>query len=397
MNIFTASAVQGRRRLHKLSILLLILVTILIRAIPAEGATNGQYLVYIGTYTDQDSKGIYAYRLDSKTGRTTALGLAAESENPSFLAVSPNGKFLYAANELDSYQGKPTGAISAFAIDSGTAKLSLLNQVSSHDQGPAHIGLDQSGRFAFVSNYSLGSVAVFLVLKDGRLGELSWFVQHHGSSVNQQWQQGPHVHEVVLSPDNRFALVADPGIDQVLVYPFDAAAGKLGTEPFIAHAHPGSAPRHLVFDGGPKFVYVISELSSSVTTYSYDPAGGELREVQTISTLPQGFAETSYGAEIAVHPSGKFLYASNRGHDSIAAFSVDPAKSTLSHIEFVKTNGKRPRSFALDPTGSWLWVANQDSGNIVIFRVNQKTGRLTPTGQTFPAPSPACVAFVPLP
>ena len=319
------------------------------------------YLVYIGTYTDHDSKGIYAYRFDSRTGHLAPLGLAAESENPSFLAVSSGGQFLYAVNELDSYQGQPTGAASAFAIDSATGKLSLLNQVSSHDPGPAHITLDRTGKFAFVSNYNLGSVAVFPILQDGRLGELSSFVRHQGSGTDKHSQEGPHAHAVALSADDRFAVVADLGIDQVLVYPFNAATGKLGAAAYIAHAHPGSGPRHLAFDPRGRFLYVINEMSSSVTTYSYDQARGELREAQTISALPQGFADASDAAEIAVHPSGKFLYASNRGHDSIAVFKVDPAKGTLSPVEYVRTNGKTPRNFALDPTGSWLLAANQDS------------------------------------
>lgn len=394
---FMALMMTRPGRFRTLGTLILILVIPLMRTTPAAGATKGKYLVYVGTYTDHESKGIYAYRFDSRTGRLTPLGLAAESQNPSFLAVSSEGRFLYVSNELDSYQGQPTGAASAFAIDSGTGKLTLLNQVSSHDSGPAHVTLDRTGKFALMSNYNQGSVAVLAVLNDGRLGDLSSFVQHRGSSVNKQWQQGPHVHAVVLSPDNRFALVADPGIDQVVTYSFDATNGKVGAEPRIAHASPGSGPRHLVFDPRGRFLYVITELFSSIVTYSYDPAEGELHEIGSISTLPEGFADTSYAAEIAIHPSGKFLYASNRGHDSIAVFTIDAAKGVLARVEFVPTNGKRPRNFALDPTGSWLLAANQDSGSVVIFRVNRKSGRLTPTGQSVPVPSPACVTFVPLP
>ncbi len=386
-----------RRKLLARFVFLMLLATALIRTTPAAAATKSTYLVYIGTYTDHDSKGIYAYRFDSRTGHLASLGLAVESENPSFLAVSSSGQFLYAVNELDSYQGQPTGAASAFAIDSATGKLSLLNQVSSHDPGPAHITLDRTGKFAFLSNYNLGSVAVFPILQDGRLGELSSFVRHRGSGTDKRSQEGPHAHAVALSADDRFAVVADLGIDQVLVYPFNAATGKLGAAAYIAHAHPGSGPRHLAFDPRGRFLYLINEMSSSVTTYSYDQARGELREAQTISALPQGFADASNAAEIVVHPSGKFLYASNRGHDSIAVFKVDPAKGTLSPVECVRTNGKTPRNFALDPTGSWLLAANQDSGTVVVFRINLKSGRLTPTGQSIQVPSPACVTFVPLP
>ena len=372
---------------------LVILLTGLSPEITSARTSKAGYLVFVGTYTDHESKGIYSFRFDSNTGKLTSLGLASESINPSFLTSDSRGHLLYAVNELDTYQGKPTGAASAFAIDSTTGKLSLINQVSSGDQGPAHITLDRTGKFAFVSNYSLGSVGVFLFLKDGRLGDQVAFVQHNGSSVNKQWQQGPHVHEVVLSPDNRFALVADPGIDQVIAYPFNAATGQLG-EPVIADAPPGSGPRHIVFGHGGKFLYVITELTSSVLTYAYDAKNGGLRQLGMISTLPKAFTGTNYGAEIEVHPSGKFLYASNRGDDSIAAFSVDSETGALKLIEVVLTKGKRPRNFALDPTGSWLLVANQESDDVAVFRIDRTTGRPTATGEPLHVGSPACVRFV---
>ncbi len=386
---------MARRRLLTFGTALVIFVTGLSPEITSARAAKSEYLVYVGTYTDQESKGIYVYRFDSSTGQLIPLGLAAESASPSFLATDSRGSFVYAVNELDSYRGKPTGAVSAFTIDSATGKLSLLNQVSSADQGPAHIALDHTGKFAFVSNYSRGSIAVLSVLKDGRLGDQVGFVQHNGSSVNKQWQQGPHVHEGVLSPDNRFALVADPGIDQVIAYPFDAGTGKLG-EPVIAHSPPGSGPRHMVFSRNGKFLYVITELTSSVLTYTYDPKRGELRQVGMISTLPKEFGGTNYAAEIEVHPSGKFLYASNRGDDSVAVFSIESVTGVLKLVEVVPTKGKRPRNFALDPTGSWLFVANQESDEIVIFRIDGATGRLAVTGQPVHVGSPACVKFVPV-
>ncbi len=386
------------RRLRTLGALLLVaLAASLLRIETAAGAAAGKNLVYIGTYTDHGSKGIYAYRFDSSTGQATSLGLAAESTQPSFLAVDPSEHFLYAVNEVDSYKDQHTGAVSAYAIDSGTGKLSLLSEVSSRDAGPAHITLDQSGKFVLVSNYTLGSVAVFPVLKDGRLGEFSAFVQHKGSSVNVERQEGPHAHAVAMSPDNHFAVVADLGIDKLIVYPFDPAMGTLRVAPYVTKTRAGSGPRHLVFHPSGRFLYVINELQSSVVTYSYDAAQGELHELRTISTLPEKFAGNNDAAEIAVHPSGKFLYASNRGHDSIAVFSVDPAKGTLAHVEFVLTKGRTPRSFAIDPTGSWLLVANQASDNVVVFRIDSKSGRLTPTGQGLSVPSPACVTFVSLP
>ena len=384
------------RRLFTFSTALVLLLTGLNPEITSARAAKNEYLAYVGAYTDQESTGIYSFRFDSSTGKLTSQGLASESTNPSFLTSDARGHVLYAVNELDTYQGKPTGAVSAFAIDTATGKLSLINQVSSGDQGPAHVTLDRTGKFAFVSNYSLGSVAVFSILKDGRLGDQVGFVQHTGSSVNKEWQQGPHVHEVVLSPDNRFALVSDPGVDQVMAYPFNVATGKLG-EPVIAHAPPGSGPRHMVFGRGGKFLYVITELTSSVLTYAYDAKNGGLRQIGMISTLSKEFSGTNYAAEIEVHPSGKFLYASNRGDDSIAVFSIDSKTGALKLIEVVLTKGKRPRNFALDPTGSWLLVANQESDNIVVFRVDGATGRLTATGEAAHVGSPACVKIVPTP
>jgi 6-phosphogluconolactonase len=385
------------RLFHHLSALFLVAsVLTMLRPTSVDAAAKGKYLVYIGTYTEHGSKGIYAYRFDAGTGGSTPLGLAAESVQPSFLTVDASGHFLYAVNETETYEGQPTGAVSAFAIDSATGKLSLLNQVSSRDAGPAHITLDQAGKYALVSNYTLGSVAVFPVLKDGRLGEVSAFVQHHGAGVDKERQGKPHAHAVAMSSDNRFALVADLGLDQVFAYPFDPAKGTLGQDPRITKASPGSGPRHLVFSASGNLLYVIDELRSTVVTYSYDPVNGGLRELSSISTLPDGFSGPSAAAEIVLHPSGKFLYASNRGPDSIAAFSISPFEGTLTHVEFVPVNGKTPRNFAIDPTGSWLWAANQESNNIVVFRINDKTGRLTPSGQVLQISSPACVRFVPL-
>ena len=388
---------QSLRRLpFLLGALFLVAFVAALRPISADGATKGKYLVYVGTYTDHGSKGIYAYRFDAKTGKSTPLGLAAESTQPSFLTVDASGHFLYAVNEIESYDGQPTGAVSAFAIDSASGKLSLLNQVSSRDGGPAHIALDRTGKYALVSNYTRGSVAVLSVQKDGRLGEVSAFVQHHGAGVDKDRQEQPHAHAVAMSSDNRFALVADLGLDQVFAYPFDSAKGTLGQDPHIAKAKAGAGPRHLVFNSKGTLLYVINELQSSVTTYAYDPANGGLRESSTISALPDGFSGPSAAAEIALHPSGKFLYASNRGPDSIAIFSI-ASDGTLSHVEFAPVNGKTPRNFGIDPTGSWLLAGAQESDKVVVFRINHKTGRLTPTEQVLQVSSPACVTFVPLP
>jgi 6-phosphogluconolactonase len=360
-------------------------------------AARQKYIFYVGTYTDHGSKGIYAYRFDSATGESTSLGLAAESRAPSFLAIAPSGQFLYAVNEISQFNGQPTGAVSAFAIQPKTAKLMLLNQVASHGEGPAHIALDRSGKYALVSNYDRGSIAVFPVLQDGRLGECTASVQHKGSSVNKERQEGPHAHAAVFSPDNRFVIVADLGLDQLLVYRFDAARGTLGSDPQIVRAVPGAGPRHLAFDAVGRHLYVINEMQSSVVAYGYDAANGTLSELQIVSALPKGFARTSEAAEIETHTSGKFLFASNRGDDSIAVFAINPKDGTLTPVEIDSTGGKTPRSFVLDPTGVWLLAANQDSDDIVVFRVDPSTGHLTRNGPELHVPSPVCVRFVPEP
>jgi len=384
------------RQIFRLAILTLTALASPVLA-PAAGPAPQEYLLYVGTYTDHGSKGIYAYGFDSATGKLTSLGLAAEIAEPSFLAVDSSGQFLYAVNETANYNGQPTGAVSAFAILPKTGKLSLLNQVSSHDEGPAHLTLDRSDKYALVSNYTLGSVAVFPVLKDGRMGEAVSFVQHKGSSVNPERQKGPHAHAIALSPDNRFAVVADLGLDQLLVYSFDAAKGTLGSNPQIVKATPGAGPRHLVFSADGRFLYVINELKSTVVAYSYNTATGALHELQTISTLPTGFSGNNTAAEIEIHPSGKFLLASNRGDDSIIVFAIDPRTGTLTHLENASTGGKTPRNFAIDPTGSWLLAANQDSDDIVVFHIDRKTGQLTRTGVVLQVQSPTCLQFAALP
>lgn len=384
--------------LRRISRLAVFLLATLVTTLPASATTTtqGKYLVYVGTYTDHGSKGIYAYRFDSSTGKLTSLGLAAETAEPSFLAVDSSGRFLYAVNEAETYNGQPTGAVSAFAIQPDTGKLSLLNQVSSRGTDPAHIALDQTGKYALVANYTSGSVAVFALLKDGRLGDVTSFVQHTGSSVNPERQKGPHAHAVALSPDNRYVVVADLGLDQLLTYSFDAAKGTLGAKPQITKTSPGAGPRHLAFSSDGRFLYLINEMQSSVAAYSYDSTFGALHELQTISALPRRVTSEDTAAEIEIDPSGKFLFTSNRGNDSIAVFAIDSQTGMLTHVETDSTGGKTPRNFAIDPTGSWLLAANQDSDNIVVFRIDQKTGHLKPTGDVFQLPSPVCLTFVAL-
>ncbi len=359
-------------------------------------AKKSHYLAYVGTYTTKKaSKGIYVYRFDAAAGQLTSVGLAAESTDPSFVVAHPNGKYLYGVNEVGNYDGKKSGAVSAFAIDHKSGRLTLLNQVASGGADPCYISLDKTGKHVLVANYSGGSVAVFPVLKDGRLGEASAFVQHQGSGANKERQEAPHAHWIQTSPDNRLAAVSDLGLDELVLYRFDAAKGSLEpNDPPFVKVSPGSGPRHAAFHPNGKFVYVLNEMQSTVVVFSYDPSTATLKTLQQLSTLPKDFTGQNDTAELAVHPSGKFLYASNRGHDSIAIFSIDSVKGTLTPTGRVATGGKTPRNFAIDPTGKYLLAANQASDDIVIFRINLVTGNLTRTGQVVEVPSPVDVAFV---
>jgi len=370
-----------------------ILFLALLSAVAIRGAAGTKYIVYVGTYTDHGSRGIYAYAFDVLSGQMIPVGLAAQTVQPSFLANSPDGKFLYAINETNEFQGKQTGGVSSFLIDKTSGKLELQNEVSSLGPGPAFITLDRTGRYVFVANYAGGSVSVYSILPDGRIGDSTYFVQHKGSSVNKQRQEAPHAHAVAVSPDNRFILVADLGLDQILVYPFDASRGTLGAA-HIVKTEPGAGPRHLTFSADGKFVYVINELKSSITVFTYKAADASMSPVQTVSTLPAAFKGTNTCAEIVVHPNGKFLYGSNRGEDTVALFSIDPAKGTLTRVENVSTGGKTPRNFAVDPTGLWLLAANQNSNTIFRFKINRETGRLAQAGPAVEVPSPAMVDFV---
>jgi 6-phosphogluconolactonase len=360
----------------------------------AAAATNN-FLMYVGTYTAKDSKGIYAYRFDSTSGKLTPLGLAVATENPSFVVIHPNGRFLFSVNEVQAYGGKSSGAVSAFSIDHASGRLTLLNQVASGGADPCYLSFDKSGKHLLVANYTGGNVSVFPILGDGKLGEASAFMQHKGSSVNAERQEGPHAHSIDLSFDNRFAMVSDLGLDEILVNRFDRDKGTLTpSDPPFTKVDPGSGPRHFKFHPNGKFAYLISELRNTVTAYSYDLKSGTLHPHQTISALPKDFTGHSEAAEIQIDPSGKVLYASNRGYDSIAVFSINPANGTLTNVEIVPSGGKAPRFFTFDPGGSRLFVANQDSGNIVVFKIDQATGRITPTGEELKIDSPVCVQFL---
>lgn len=360
-------------------------------------AADKPYLVFVGTYTNKTiSKGIYAFRFDPGTGKLASLGIAGASEDPSFLAIHPSGKYLYAVNETDHFGAQKSGAVSAFSIDRGTGKLTLINQAATKGAGPCHISLDKSGKFVLVANYDGGSVAAFPIRDDGSLAPPAAFVQHSGSSVNKERQEGPHAHWISTSPDNHFALTADLGLDQVLVYRFDSAKGTLTpNNPAFAKLNPGAGPRHVAFHPSGKFAYVLAEMENTVTTFAYSAAKGTLSPLQTISTIRSDYSGPKEAAEIAVHPKGRFLYASNRsGIDTITGFSIDPVKGTLKLIAEFPTMGKTPRNFAIDPNGKFLLSANQESNNVVVFRIDPATGRLTPTGDIAEVPAPVCVVFL---
>jgi 6-phosphogluconolactonase len=363
---------------------------------PEKSAAQGQYIAYVGTYTAKtNSKGIYALRFDAEKGQLTSIGVAAETADPSFLAVHPNGKYLYAVNEISTFNGGAGGAVSAFSISAKTGALKFLDQVPTRGAGPCHVSVDKSGAYVLVANYDGGSIASFAVHEDGSLGTASGFVQHSGSGPNQERQEGPHAHWIGTSPDNRFALAVDLGLDQVIVYGFDSSKGIF--TPMLsgfAKVKPGAGPRHLAFHPNGKFAYVLSEMDSSVTVFSYQAKKGAFSSLETISALPKDYAGRKEAAEIAVDPSGKFLYTSNRGHDSIAIFEINPAKGTLKSLGRVLSGGQTPRHFAIDPTGTYLLAENQESNTIVVFHIDPATGNLTPTGQTIEVPSPVCITFV---
>ncbi len=382
--------ISCRRSLQGLVVLLS-----LITMSSAKDSPKNSYLLYVGTYTEKESKGIYAYRFDAASTQLTPLGLAAETANPSFLAIDPSGRFLYAVNEVQNYKGASSGAVSSFGIDQQNAKLSSLNEVPSRGADPCYITFDKTGKFALIANYTGGSIAVFPVKPNGDIGESSAFVQHTGSSINKERQAGPHAHWIETTPDNRFAIAVDLGLDELLVYRFDASKGSLiPNDPPFASLDPGAGPRHLAFHPNGKLAYVVNELQSTITAFTYDPSGGTLQKLNTISTLPKNFTGVNDTAEIHVHPSGKFLYASNRGHDSIALFSIDGRTGALTLVDHFPTQGKTPRDFDIDPTGKFLFVANQGTNNIVVFRIDLNNGKLTPTGQILQVPSPVCLKFV---
>lgn len=349
---------------------------------------------YVGTYTSGKSEGIYFYSLNLASGELTHISTTKNVKDPSYLAIAPNRRRLYAVNEVEDFGHQKSGALSAFDIDQRTGSLRLLNQQPSLGGAPCYVTVDRTGRFVLVANYSGGNVAVRPIRRDGSLGEATDVKQDEGSSVNVDRQQGPHAHCIVLDPTNRFAYTCDLGTDKIMSFRFDRQRGKLipNKKPWVA-VKPGAGPRHLTFHPNGKYAYLINEMHLTVSAFAFDRIRGNLMEVQTLPTLPREPTAADSGADIHVSPDGRFLYCSNRGHDSIAAFKVDLRSGKLTFVAHESTGGKTPRNFAIDPTGAFLLAANQNSDNIVSFRLDPKTGRLSATGHVAEVPSPVCLKF----
>jgi 6-phosphogluconolactonase len=354
----------------------------------------GELYVYVGTYTSGKSEGIYLYGLNLESGELKHIATTKGVRDPSFLTLAPNRRYLYAVNEVEEFAGKKSGAISAFAVNQRNGELRFLNQQASLGGSPCYVVVDRTGRFVLVANYSGGNVAVLPVRSDGSLGEATDVKQDVGSSINAERQAGPHAHCIVLDPTNRFAYACDLGTDKIMIFRYDGRRGKLvpNGRPWV-QGKPGAGPRHLTFHPGGQYVYVLNELHCTVTAFAFDQADGNLKEMQTVATLPTDFTSQNTGADIHVSSDGRFLYCSNRGHDSIAAFQIDPRNGKLTFVAHESTGGKTPRNFAIDPTGTFLLVANQKSDNIVTFRRDKQTGKLSATGKVAEVPSPVCLKF----
>jgi 6-phosphogluconolactonase len=389
------SAGKGRSAMFRI-LFLAVLLSACFVVVSGRAAAADKFWVYVGTYTSGSaSKGIYLMELDTRSGTLTYKGLAAETKDPSFLAIHPSKRYLYAVGEVMEYQGKKTGAVTAFALDPQTGKLTPLNSQPSGGTGPCHITVDREGRCALVANYGGGSVASLPIAADGRLAEPASVIQHQGSSVNKSRQEAPHAHSINLDPANQFAFAADLGLDKVLVYRLDPTTCKLTPhDPPFAQVAPGSGPRHFTFHPSGKFAYVINELLCTITAFRYDASKGTLTEIHTVTTLPHELQPGYTTAEVVVHPSGKFLYGSNRGHNSIAIFRVDEASGRLTPAGHQGQGIKTPRNFNIDPTGQFLLVGNQDGDSVSLFRIDLATGALTPIGEPVPVPRPVCIRFL---
>ncbi len=353
-------------------------------------------LLYVGTYTEGGrSEGIYLVRMDRRSGELQRVGSMDAGPNPSFLAIHPNGRVLYAVNELEQYNGRATGAVSAFAIERVTGALTRLNEQPSGGGAPCFLSVDRSGRVVLVANYAGGSVALLPILANGALARAANVVQHTGKGPTPERQEAPHAHCILPDPSNRFALAADLGADRVFVYRLDLGGKSLRhVEGGDAVMRPGAGPRHIAFHPTLPLVFVANELDSTVATLRFDAERGALTPLDTRSTVPAGWTGTNYPADIHVAASGRTVYVSNRGHNSIAVFSVAASTGALVLDQVVATDGEWPRNFSLDPTERWLLVANQRSDSVVVFGRDPENGRLTPTRQRIAIPRPVCLRFL---
>jgi 6-phosphogluconolactonase len=354
---------------------------------------NSTIFAYIGTQTEGKSEGIYVYRMNPSTGELEHTSTTAAGINPTYLAIDPTLRYLYAANTIEG-----EGLISAFAIDSRTGQLTFLNQQPSGGSKPVHLIVDQTGKFVLSGNFGDGSVCVLRIEDDGRLGEMTDFIQHSGSSIHPTRQQGPRVHSITLDPASRFAVAAEYGADQLRIYQLDAAMGKLlpGIVPSVP-IEAGSGPRHMAFHPNERWAYVINELGNTLLSYDYDSAEGILKLKETLPTLPADFSDRNSCADVQVNAGGTFVYGSNRGHNSIVIYAVHPDSGELRLVGHEPTQGKAPRSFAIDPTGSYLYAAHQDTDNVVAFAIDSKSGLLQPTGHSVEVPMPVCIKMISLP
>lgn len=356
-------------------------------------ATSKDPFVFIGTYTEKEgsqSKGVYVYRMDASSGKMSFVWEAKGILNPSYLEIHPARRSLYAVNEVQSFGGQDGGGVTALSIDPDSAELNLLNAYSSQGKDPCYISIEQTGRFALVANYSGGNAAMLPIQPGGQLGPASDVVQHSGSSVHPERQTAPFVHSIVPDPANRFAVVADLGADKLVIYAMDLENGKL-TQHDEVRVKPGAGPRHTIFHPNGKYLYLINELDSTLVAYHYDSGAGALEEVQTISTLPPGFEGENLCADL--HISERYLYGSNRKHDSLAWYLIDEDTGRLTYQGEVPSGGKEPRGFAIDPTGNFLLAAHERSDNVVIFQLDPATGKPLRTGQELKISFPVCVKF----
>lgn len=359
--------------------------------------------VYVGTYTrpirfgtnrvlNGRGEGIYVFHMDPHSGSLEPCGTIKEVVNPSFLAMNPEKPFLYAVNEMKEFRGEPTGTVSSFSVDPEEGEFEFLNKRPTQGTDPCHVTVDKTGNYAFVANFSSGSVSAYPIIGEEGLGEATEFIQHRGSSADPNRQEGPHAHSVTLGPANRHAYVCDLGMDKVLVYGFDSGSGKLKAKSKQHfETRPGAGPRHFKFHPNGEFAYLINELDSTLVALSYEKESGALTEIQTVSTIPEDFEGENTCAEVQVSPSGEYVYGSNRGHDSIVIYKIDPGTGKLSYVDHQSSLGKTPRHFSIDPTGRFLLTANQDSDTVVTFKIDQKTGELENIGQITDVPTPVCI------